>query len=282
MSFSPICWVYPSSSRYKLRYNGSGKGVGDYLIKQGQKWSVKVSNPADVQHIFGKHALKQALKTSDKAAPIARSGPLVAKFKDAIEEARGNPTQHLEDYLAHTRLYLRDAHRNPNTEVAALEGIEEEAHGRLLQAHGVQHAEQLPTQAPQPRSARGTRSPSSPPASGCDVADICVLAQLGHRALRDAAQPHGLHQAVAPPGGDAADPGLLERAMSRHWSALQWRVPRVPVPRSCGPRGSPGNSCPAGASAPAGSACPDGYREPALDIGWARRKVRSMPGGHAV
>jgi hypothetical protein len=75
--------------------------VSNYLLQRGQKWHVKVAIPADVQHIFGKRAFKQTLKTSDKTIAIARSGPLIAQFKQAIEEARGNPTQHLDEYLKH-------------------------------------------------------------------------------------------------------------------------------------------------------------------------------------
>lgn len=121
--------------------------MSNYLIKQGQKWSVKVALPADVAHIFGKKAFKKTLKTSDKAAAIARSGPIIAQFKDAIEEARGNPTQHLNEYLAYTQSHLRDARKDPDVQPAAIEGIEEEALGRLLKAHGVQHTEQLPKKA---------------------------------------------------------------------------------------------------------------------------------------
>jgi hypothetical protein len=39
---------------------------------------------------------------------------------------------------------------------------------------------------------------------------VDVLAQLAHRALADAAQPHRLHQVVDAPGRHAADPGLLD------------------------------------------------------------------------
>jgi len=47
---------------------------------------------------------------------------------------------------------------------------------------------------------------------------VDVLAQLGDRALADAAQPHGLHQVVHTPGGHAADPGLLDH---RHQGFLR-------------------------------------------------------------
>lgn len=121
--------------------------MSNYLIKQGQKWSVKVTIPADVKHVFGKHAFKQTLKTSDKSTAIARSGPIIAQFKDAIEEARGNPTQHLGDYLAYTQTQLRNARKNPDIKPEAIDGIEKEALERLLAAHGVQHSEQLPEKA---------------------------------------------------------------------------------------------------------------------------------------
>lgn len=121
--------------------------MANYLIKQGQKWSVKVAIPSDVQHIFGKKAFKQTLKTSDKSVAISRSGPLIAQFKDAIEEARGNATQHLEEYLAHTQTVLRKAKANPDTDPNGIDAIEDEALDRLVKAHGVQYAEQLPADA---------------------------------------------------------------------------------------------------------------------------------------
>lgn len=82
------------------------------IIKPGQKWSAKVAIPADVKHLFDKRAFNQTLKTSDKSVAIARSGPIIDKFKDAIEEARGSPTQQLEDYLAYTQTDLRKASKN--------------------------------------------------------------------------------------------------------------------------------------------------------------------------
>ncbi|WP_428982564.1 hypothetical protein [Roseinatronobacter domitianus] len=39
---------------------------------------MKVTIPADVNHIFGKPAFKKTLKTSGKTVAIARSGPLPA------------------------------------------------------------------------------------------------------------------------------------------------------------------------------------------------------------
>ena len=108
---------------------------------------MKVTIPADVVHIFGKKAFKQTLKTSDKTVAIARSGHLIAHFKQIIEEARGNPTQHLDDYLAFTQSYLRDARKDPDIKPAAIDAIEDEVLGRLLAAHGVQHPEQLPMKA---------------------------------------------------------------------------------------------------------------------------------------
>jgi hypothetical protein len=58
------------------------------LIKQGNAWSVKVSIPKDVRHVFGKVAFKQALKTSDKIVANARAAPLVIKFQKQIVEAK--------------------------------------------------------------------------------------------------------------------------------------------------------------------------------------------------
>ena len=121
--------------------------MSNYLLQRGQKWHVKVAIPADVQHIFGKRAFKQTLKTSDKTIAIARSGPLIAQFKQAIEEARGNPTQHLDEYLTHTQTVLRKAKADPVTDQNAIDAIEDEALERLVKAHGVQHAEQLPADA---------------------------------------------------------------------------------------------------------------------------------------
>ncbi len=86
---------------------------------------MKVAIPADVQHIFGKQAFKQTLKTSDKAVAISRSGPLIAKFKNAIEEARGNPTQHLDEFLAYTQTVLRKAKADPTADPNAIDGIED-------------------------------------------------------------------------------------------------------------------------------------------------------------
>lgn len=118
--------------------------VANYLILRGRTWHVKVAIPADVQHVFDKRkAFKQTLKTSDKAVAITRSGPLIARFKDAIEQARGNPTVHLDDYLAHTQVHLRAARKDTSADPAAIEGIQEVALSKLLQANGVQQPEQL-------------------------------------------------------------------------------------------------------------------------------------------
>lgn len=70
-----------------------------YLIKQGQKYSVKIPIPADVQHIFGKRAFKKSLETSDVVLAYARKGPFVIEFKRMIEDARGNPTAQLDAYF---------------------------------------------------------------------------------------------------------------------------------------------------------------------------------------
>lgn len=122
--------------------------MSNYLIKQGDKWSVKVAIPKDVQHIFdGKRAFKRTLKTSDRTVAIARSGPHIVEFKRRIEEARGNPTQHLEDYLAETRELLLAERQNPAANPTAAEGIEGELLDRLLAVHGLNHPEELPTAA---------------------------------------------------------------------------------------------------------------------------------------
>lgn len=44
---------------------------------------------------------------------------------------------------------------------------------------------------------------------------VNVLAEFGHRALGDAAEPHGLNQFVHAPGRDAADPRLLDHRDQR-------------------------------------------------------------------
>src|SRR5690606_22086858 len=49
---------------------------------------------------------------------------------------------------------------------------------------------------------------------------IDVLAQLRHRALRDAAEAHRLHQFVDPAGGHAADPRFLNDGYQRLFRRL--------------------------------------------------------------
>jgi len=110
--------------------------MANFLIKQGNAYSVKVPIPVDVQPIFDKKAFKKSLKTSDKSIAIARSGPLIVQYKGYIEEARGNPTQHLEDALSSSR---SDPQVNPDA-VAGLEGLLQD---QLLASQRVQHSEQL-------------------------------------------------------------------------------------------------------------------------------------------
>ena len=62
---------------------------------------------------------------------------------------------------------------------------------------------------------------------------VDVLAQLRHRALGDAGQPHGLHQVVDPARRDAADPGLLDHCdqrLLRRPARLQeaWEIRALP------------------------------------------------------
>lgn len=105
---------------------------------------MKVAIPADVQHLFGgKRAFKQSLKTTDKAVAIARSGPLVVEYKRLIEEARGNPTRTLDEYLAHTQDILRRAKANPEADPDAISGIEDQVLDNLLAVRGVKQAEEL-------------------------------------------------------------------------------------------------------------------------------------------
>lgn len=117
--------------------------MSNYLIRQGQKWSVKVAIPADVQHVFEKRAFKQSLKTSNKTVAISRSAPLIAEFKDEIEKARGNPAKHLEEYLTDVQAHLRTARGNSDTEPDTISGIEAEVLDRLVQANGAQQPEDL-------------------------------------------------------------------------------------------------------------------------------------------
>jgi hypothetical protein len=118
--------------------------VSNYLIRQGQAWSVKVPIPADVQHIFEKKAFKKTLKTSDKAVAIARSGSIIVQFKSEIEHARGNPTAHLDDYLKQTAEILKDANHDPNANEDAIAGLEDELRDRLLAAQGTTYLEEVP------------------------------------------------------------------------------------------------------------------------------------------
>lgn len=121
--------------------------MSHYLIQQGQAWSVKVPIPADVQQVFGKKAFKKSLKTSDKAVAIARSGPIIVHFKSEIEDARGNPTAHLDNYLEETAKLLQEAKSDPNVTEDAVTGLEEELKERLLAAQNASHLEELPANA---------------------------------------------------------------------------------------------------------------------------------------
>jgi hypothetical protein len=71
-----------------LGQTGSG-AVSNYLLPRGRQLHVKRSIPTVVQRVSGKRAFKQTLKTSDETVASARSGPLIAQFKHAIEEAQG-------------------------------------------------------------------------------------------------------------------------------------------------------------------------------------------------
>lgn len=121
--------------------------MSNYLIRQGQAWSVKVPIPADVQQVFGKKAFKKSLKTSDKAVAIARSGPIIVHFKSEIEAARGNPTAHLDDYLEKTAEILQGAKIDPHVTEDDVAGLEDELKDRLLSAQNVSQLEELPASA---------------------------------------------------------------------------------------------------------------------------------------
>ncbi len=71
-----------------------------YLIRQGNAWSVKVTIPKELRHIFGKVAFKQSLRTSNKLEANARAAPLIIHFKQQIEKARENPSIALRDNLS--------------------------------------------------------------------------------------------------------------------------------------------------------------------------------------
>lgn len=118
--------------------------MSNYLIRQGQAWSVKVPIPADLQQVFGKKAFKKSLKTSNKSIAIARSGPIIVHFKSEIEDARGNPTAHLDNYLEKTAERLQEAKINPHVSEDDVAGLEDELKDRLLAAQNVSHLEELP------------------------------------------------------------------------------------------------------------------------------------------
>ena len=110
-------------------------------------WHVKVAIPADVQHVFGKRAFKEALKTSNKSDAITKSLPIVAGYKDAIAEARGNPTQHLNDYLRHTKEFLSSALKSGQADQDAIACIEQEVLAALVKSYCVTNAEDLSAEA---------------------------------------------------------------------------------------------------------------------------------------
>jgi hypothetical protein len=63
---------------------------------------------------------------------------------------------------------------------------------------------------------------------------VNVLAELAHRALADPGQPHRLHQVVHPPGGHAANPGLLNdghQGLLRRLARLQERREVAALPQ---------------------------------------------------
>lgn len=117
--------------------------MANYLIKQGNKWSVKVAIPEDVQGIFGKRAFKKSLETSDKSVAIARSGPLISRFKDEIEEARGNPKQHLDAYLLSAQEFLREARKDPGFNEDSVQALQDEIIDKLVRVNGKKHPEEL-------------------------------------------------------------------------------------------------------------------------------------------
>lgn len=77
-----------------------------YLIRQGNAWSVKVTIPKELRHIFGKVAFKQSLRTSNKLEANARAAPLIIHFKQQIEQARENPSIALRDNLSDLKAQL--------------------------------------------------------------------------------------------------------------------------------------------------------------------------------
>ncbi|MEL7279106.1 MAG: tyrosine-type recombinase/integrase [Pseudomonadota bacterium] len=115
----------------------------NHLIRQGKTYHVKVAIPSDVQGVLGKKAFKKSLKTADRAVAIARSGPLILQFKEAIEEARGNPTKSLDAHLEETRELLREVRKGSGLDEDALFGLQEELTEKLLKARGVRYIDQL-------------------------------------------------------------------------------------------------------------------------------------------
>jgi integrase len=86
-----------------------------YLIKQGDAWSVKVTIPKDIRHVFNKVAFKQALKTSDKIEANARAAPLVIMFQKQITEARENPNSSISETLTEAKKRLQELRSKINT-----------------------------------------------------------------------------------------------------------------------------------------------------------------------
>lgn len=117
--------------------------MSNHLIKQGNTYHVKVAIPADVQDILGKKAFKKSLKTADKTVAIARSGPLIIEYKKKIEEARGNPTQSLDQFLEDAREVLREARKDPHVNEDDLFPLQQEIIEKLAKAFGARHPEEL-------------------------------------------------------------------------------------------------------------------------------------------
>ena len=84
-------------------------------------------------------------KTSNKFIAVARSGPIIVHFKSEIEDARGNPTAHLDNYLEKTAKILQEAKIDPHVSEDDVAGLEDELRDRLLTAQNVSDLKELPT-----------------------------------------------------------------------------------------------------------------------------------------
>ena len=62
----------------------------NYLLKKRQRWYAVLDVPKDVRGIIEKTKFMKSLKTGDKRRALALCGPIVAAWKQQIENARGS------------------------------------------------------------------------------------------------------------------------------------------------------------------------------------------------